>query len=169
MKAQLQSSVDVPLCVDLDGTLIFSDTLVELVCRAIKVAPWVIFLLPIWLLKGRAYLKSQLAKRFSQYVNNLPFNEDLIEFLQQEKSKGRKIYLVTACEEALAKKIASKVDIFDDVFGTLESLNLKGSNKAKFLVEKFGENNFVYAGNDTVDIKVWQKSAEMMIVNANEI
>ena len=168
MHSRLQSSADMPLCVDLDGTLIFSDTLVEFVCRAMKVAPWVLFLLPFWLLRGRAYLKNQLAKRFSQYVNKLPFNEKLIEFLQQEKSRGRKIYLTTACEETLAKKIASQLEgLFDDVFGTTQALNLKSKNKAIFLSEKFGENAFAYAGNDSADIAVWNKSAEMVFVNAN--
>lgn len=163
----LKKPSNIPLCVDLDGTLIFSDTLIELLSRAIKISPLILLLLPFWLMKGRVNLKMQLAKRFSTYVNNLPFNEVLVDFLKREKNGGRKIYLVTACEENLAKKIAKKVGIFDDVWGTDEHLNLKGTAKANFLIGKFGEKNFIYAGNDTADIPVWRASAEMVLVNAS--
>ena len=86
----LKKPSNIPLCVDLDGTLIFSDTLIELLCRAIKISPLILLLLPFWLMKGRVNLKMQLAKRFSTYVNNLPFNEVLVDFLKREKNGGRK-------------------------------------------------------------------------------
>lgn len=93
-----------PICVDLDGTLIFSDTLAELFLRMIKHRAYYIFLVPIWLMRGRSALKYELSRRFSKYVNNLPFNGELVEYLKKEKESGRKIVLVTACEENLAKK-----------------------------------------------------------------
>ncbi len=50
----------VPLCVDMDGTLLNTDSLIECFFAVIK--DWrVMFALFGWLLKGKAHLKQQLA------------------------------------------------------------------------------------------------------------
>ena len=41
-----------PLIVDLDGTLLRSDILYELILLLIKKKPYVLFLIMLWLLKG---------------------------------------------------------------------------------------------------------------------
>jgi len=84
------------LCVDLDRTLVKTDILLESVLVLFRTQPWRIFLLPFWLLSGKAYLKTQLASRVDIDVSVLPYNEDVIEFIRAEKSKGRNIVLVTA-------------------------------------------------------------------------
>ena len=157
-----------PICVDLDGTLIFSDTLAELFLRMIKHRAYYIFLVPIWLMRGRSALKYELSRRFSKYVNNLPFNGELVEYLKKEKESGRKIVLVTACEENLAKKVVSPLGLFDEIYGSGRGLNLKGYAKAEFISSKFGDGNFAYAGNSSDDIKVWERSAGMLIVNTSD-
>jgi len=52
---------DFPLCADLDGTLVKTDILVESLLALLKSNPFYILLIPLWLLKGRAYLKQQIA------------------------------------------------------------------------------------------------------------
>ena len=52
-----------PLVVDLDGTLIKTDLLQESVCGLMRQAPLALFALPVWLLKGRAHLKREIAQR----------------------------------------------------------------------------------------------------------
>ncbi|PNA50054.1 hypothetical protein C1Y14_34405, partial [Pseudomonas sp. MPR-R5B] len=54
-----------PLCVDLDGTLIKSDVLLESLLLLLKKNPFYLFLLPLWLLRGKAMLKGQIAARVS--------------------------------------------------------------------------------------------------------
>lgn len=54
----------VPLFVDLDGTLIRTDLLMESAALVVRHDPAVLFRLPLWLLRGgRARLKRELAKR----------------------------------------------------------------------------------------------------------
>ena len=55
-----------PLCVDLDGTLVKTDVLFESAAAALKAQPLLAFALPFWLLRGRAALKSELARRAEQ-------------------------------------------------------------------------------------------------------
>jgi len=156
------------ICVDLDGTLIVSDTLWELFLRMLKHCPWILIALPFWLLGGIANLKVNLSKRFAKYINKLPFNDEFLTYLKEAKANGDKLYLATACEESLAKKIVEPLDLFDEVFATTPSCNLKSGNKAKALIEKFGDGNFVYAGNDTPDLAIWKHSKKIIIVNASK-
>jgi beta-phosphoglucomutase-like phosphatase (HAD superfamily) len=77
-----------PLCVDLDGTLIASDTLWESVLILLRRSPWLCFLLPIWLMKGRSFLKSKVADHVELSVENLPYRPDVLAFLKQQKAQG---------------------------------------------------------------------------------
>lgn len=156
------------ICVDLDGTLINTDTLVELFIRGLKHCPHMLFLCPFWLLKGKINLKLKLSFYCAKYANRFPFNEKLVSFLREEKRRGKKIYLATACEESLARSIVKDLDLFEDVFGTSEKTNLKAENKAELLVSKFGEGNFAYAGNSASDLEVWKRASEIILVNAPE-
>lgn len=160
-----QEDTNIPLCVDLDGTFCKTDTLEELTIRMLVKSPFNILKIPIWLIKGKAFLKYQLSKKFSDFIGNIPINENLLTYLKSEKSKGRKIYLATGCNEILARKIASKTDIFDDVFASNSQINFTGKQKAEFLSKKFGLNKFQYVGNDLKDIKVWENSGEIGIVS----
>ncbi len=157
---------NIPLCVDLDGTFVKTDTLFELLIRAIKYCPWILFILPFYLFRGRTRLKSFLAKNCTKHINYLPINEKLLTYIKEQKSFGRKIYLVTAANEDFAKYIADKFEIFDDTFGSTTEINLKGKTKANFLKDKFGENGFIYAGNDSPDLEVWKFAKEIIIVKA---
>src|SRR5271157_2389542 len=96
-----------PLCVDLDGTLIRSDVLWECLIVLLKRDPAAVLLLPWWLLTGgRSNLKRQLAKRVSLDPENLPYNQEVVEFLRREREHGRRIVLVTASDQQVAERVA---------------------------------------------------------------
>lgn len=154
------------LCVDLDGTLTSTDTIWELFARIIVKNPLYFFVIPFLLLKKRAFLKRKLSSKFGGFVNNIPFNEDVIKYIRERKSRGSKIWLVTACDKLLAEKIAEKVGLFDGVYASEGGLNLKGKNKAALLVLKFGKGNYDYIGNSNADIAVWRSSNLPIVVGS---
>ncbi|HQQ63571.1 MAG TPA: UbiA family prenyltransferase [Pseudomonadales bacterium] len=156
----------VPLCVDLDGTFLKTDTLYELTVRVLKQQPWLLFLLPVWLLRGKHILKRELSQRCQLDCGLLPANKTFLEFLHSEHKAGRALYLVTGAHTSVARAIAAHYGIFADVFATDDRQNLTGKNKADLLVEKFGAQGFAYAGNDDVDHAVWEKAAQCYLVNA---
>src|SRR5881394_1918825 len=86
----------VPLCVDLDGTLIRTDTLVEALLRLLKHRPLSAFLLPLPLLKGKANLKRWIAQRSALDPATLPYNDDVLDWLTSQKLEGRHLVLATA-------------------------------------------------------------------------
>src|ERR1700719_669202 len=83
-----------PLCVDLDGTLVRTDMLVE--NFVILLRDWKVLLrIPSWLIEGRPRLKNELAKRAQIDPAVLPYCRELLEYLQVEKSRGRHLVLAT--------------------------------------------------------------------------
>jgi 4-hydroxybenzoate polyprenyltransferase len=156
-----------PIAVDLDGTLIYTDMLYETFVRALFRSPWIIFLLLPWLLKGRAYLKYQLTEHSEIDVEVLPYNVELIEYLSAKKDT--KIVLCTATNQELAEKISAHLGIFSETMGSSLQCNLAGTTKAKALVEKFGEKEFIYAGNEIRDLKIWEKAKGALVVGSTQL
>lgn len=154
------------LCVDLDGTLIRSDSLWELILRALRHSPFYLLLIPILLIKGKCFLKRRLSEKFGKFIKNLPFNSDVISYIVKRKKSGDKIWLVTACDRQLAKSIAEKTGLFDGVYGSSESINLRGERKAAFCESTFGAGNFDYIGDSLADLPVWEKSSTPIIVGS---
>src|SRR5271156_3373517 len=102
-----------PLCVDLDGTLVRTGTLYEELIVLLSGAPWLVFKLPGWLFSGKALLKSRIGCYAKLDPTLLPYDERVLEYLQQQKDRGRLIVLVTAADRAIAEVIADHVGLFD--------------------------------------------------------
>jgi 4-hydroxybenzoate polyprenyltransferase/phosphoserine phosphatase len=158
----------VPLCVDLDGTLIKSDVLWESLILLLKRNPFYLFALPFWLLGGRAAMKKEIAARTELNAASLPYHLPFLEHLKAERRKGRTLVLATAADRRLAQNVAAHLGIFDDVIASNGHTNMRGKNKGDTLTERFGSKGFDYAGNSTVDLPVWQQARRAIVVNANE-
>lgn len=156
-----------PLCVDLDGTLVLTDTMWEAFFSLLKNKPWAIVHLLKNLPRGRARMKHEIAVRTSLTADVLPYNIDFLAWLREQKKRGRKLYLVTGSNEKFAQLVAQHLGIFDDVIGSTHTRVMSGADKAVELVGKFGERGFAYAGNSRADLLVWQHCNEVIIVNAS--
>ena len=133
--------VEVPLCVDLDGTLLRTDTLWE-ACLVLMRTGWRWLLIPLWLLRGRAYLKRRVSMLVSWDVTSLPFHQKLLQELKRQRAAGRSLVLCTGADERPAREIASYLGIFDAVMASDGRCNLTGSSKRKALEERFGARGF---------------------------
>ena len=151
--------------VDLDGTLLRSDMLLETVNQLIGHSPFSVLKLPGWLAGGRALLKEQLARASDIDPSLLPYHEPLLTWLRAQKEQGARLVLATASNELLANRIAAHLGLFDDVLASNASINLKAARKRDALVEKFGDKGFVYVGNDTPDLAVWQAASAAVVVS----
>jgi phosphoglycolate phosphatase-like HAD superfamily hydrolase len=154
-----------PLCVDLDGTLIFEDVIWVSWKNLIKKHPLSIFTPLLWLLKGRAYFKQELAKKSPIDPQLLAYNQPFVDFLKEYKKKGLPLVLATATDIRFAQSVADYLGIFDDIIASQGQKNLRAKNKALALSHKFGEKKFTYAGNSFDDIKVWKHTKYAIGVN----
>ena len=158
----------VPLAVDLDGTLIRSDMLWESLARLLREKPLALLAVPFWWLRGRAFLKQQLAARVTVDATALPYHEEFLAWLKTEKLAGRKLILATASDIKMAEPVARHVGLFDEVLASDGKTNLRDHAKLAALTKKFGERGFDYAGNSAVDLDVWQGTRTAVVVNASE-
>mgnify|MGYP003969226585 FL=1 len=153
---------DIPLCVDLDGTLVRTDLLWESFLILLKSKPWTMIILPFLLIRGKAALKNWIALQVEVDVSVLPYHRSFLSYLKQQK---RPLILATATHEKFAKQIANHLGIFHDTIASTKHLNLSGRKKLTVILEKYGH-RFGYAGNALVDCKIWDKADEVIMVNA---
>ncbi len=154
-----------PLFVDLDGTLIKSDLLVESVFLLLRRSPWLVLLFPLWLMKGKAAFKRRVAARVSLDASMLPYHARFIDSLRARREAGQKLYLASASDRALADRVAAHLGLFDGVLASDGAVNLSGSRKLRAIREFTGGGAFLYAGNSRTDLEVWREAAGAVVVN----
>ena len=154
-----------PLCVDLDGTLVKSDTLIDSLLVLTRTHPFILLRLPGQILRGKAAFKAIVTDHVALDVAHLPYNRKLVQFLQKEHSQGREIYLTTGADARLAQRVADHLGVFREVLASDGTHNLTGTRKLASLRDRFGAGEFVYIGNDTPDLPVMAGAAESMVAN----
>lgn len=145
-----------PLVVDLDGSLLLTDTLYESFLDVVRLGCHANFALVRAVASGKAAIKHQLAQASELDYGTLPYNRCVIELIQAAKARGRRIYLATAANAKHAEAIVDHLGIFDGWFSSDAKTNLSGSLKAELLVAAFGKNGFDYIGNCPSDFPVWE-------------
>ncbi|SFC02776.1 4-hydroxybenzoate polyprenyltransferase [Nocardioides terrae] len=160
----MSSTVSRPLVVDLDGTLVATDTLHEAATAFLTHSPLGVFRLAGWLRRGKAHLKAELAARTELDASVLPYRGDVLTWLEAEQSNGRRLVLATASAAWQAQAVADQLGIFHEVIATADGVNLKGSAKREVLVERFGERGFDYLGDHGADLSVWGAAATGHVV-----
>jgi 4-hydroxybenzoate polyprenyltransferase len=154
-----------PLCVDLDGTLVKSDTLHDSLLVLLHTQPFRALRLPKEVLRGKAAFKAFVSCNIELDVAHLPYNCALLEYLREEAANGRPIYLATGGDTRLAERVAQHLGIFTGVLGSDGRTNLTGKNKLARLRAEFDSADFGYIGNATSDLSLLVHSTEPMLAN----
>ncbi|MFZ0663514.1 MAG: UbiA family prenyltransferase [Acidobacteriaceae bacterium] len=153
-----------PLCVDLDGTLVKSDTLADSLLVLVREQPLQAARSPLWLRGGRAAFKAQVAARVALDVEHLPWNREVLEYLAAQRAVGRKLYLVTGADASVAQRVADHLGIFDGIVASDGATNCTGNHKLASLREQF-RTGFDYIGNARPDGPVLAGCGEAMVAN----
>lgn len=160
-------STNAVLVVDLDGTLTPTDTLIESLVKVVKQSPLNVFRIPFWLIRGRAGFKEAISAHASISGEHLPYRESLLDYLREEKQKGRTIVLATAAHHSIAHNVANHLGLFDKVLATKAGHNLKGEAKLQAIQTQVGQ-CFVYAGDSLTDVPIWKAAKAAILVNVGE-
>jgi 4-hydroxybenzoate polyprenyltransferase len=156
----------IPLCVDLDGTLVKLDTLHQALFLLLRRDPLSLFSIPAWLLRGKAHLKDQVMQRVTLDAAVLPYNQVFLAYLQKEHKKGRPLILATASNYRTANCVAEHLGFFSDNISSDAETNMRHSNKLESIQERYPK--FAYAGNDTADFPIWDAADEVILVNPTQ-
>ncbi|WP_227268003.1 UbiA family prenyltransferase [Roseobacter weihaiensis] len=163
----LDMDVNVPLVVDLDGTLLRSDLLLETAFRRLGNDPAAAFGMLGALKNGKAALKHFLCDDAECAPATLPYDETVLSILHRARDAGRRVYLASGSHESFVSAIAAHLVVFDGFFATTSSVNLSGQNKAKCLVDQFGAGDFDYIGNAAADLPVWKVARQPIAIRTS--
>jgi 4-hydroxybenzoate polyprenyltransferase len=155
-----------PLVVDLDGTLLRSDLLIEGFLAIVAANPLAALFSLGSLRHGIAAFKAGIAAHTVD-LETLPWNLPFVAWLEAEYARGRKIYLASASDRRWVEAIAAYFGFFAGWFASDGRINLKGRAKADALRRAFGEKGFDYAGNESADLTVWAAAAGVLVVNGS--
>ena len=165
MQSPVAVQAERPLCVDLDGTLVKSDTFADSLMVLARRHPIAFLSTPWWALKGKAYIKSKVGSLVTLDVAHLPYNGPLLDYLRDEHASGRKLYLATGADRVLARKIAGHLGIFEEVLASDGRVNLTGDHKLQHLEQRFAADGFDYIGNAMPDLPLLQGAQQAMVAN----
>ena len=144
------------LVVDVDGTLIKSDLLLESALKLLKQSPLSILWMARWLMfGGKARLKSRIAEQVELDIGHMPFCKEIVALCRQARQQGRRVVLATGAAMKYAQQIALLLRM-DSVMATTEQRNLTGARKLEAILGECEQGEFIYAGNEAVDLEIWR-------------
>lgn len=156
------------VCVDLDGTLIRTDTTWLATKQYLLAHPFYCWRLLVWILQGRAYYKQCLAQSVTIDPRSLPYHDELIQWLTERKQQGDILVLATATDQVFANAVAKHLNLFTQVIASDGKDNLRAKYKAAALTRHFGLKGYSYAGNSHDDLAVWREAQTAIVVNASK-
>lgn len=159
------SCANLTLVVDLDETLIRTDSLYEAFWSACAAKWYTPLVATSAVVRGPLALKNALARIANVDAARLPYNDEVIAVISDWRERGGKVALVTASIQSTADAVADHLGLFDEVHGSGAGVNLKGARKAAFLQENFGAGGYAYIGDAVADIPVWEAATGAVTVN----
>jgi 4-hydroxybenzoate polyprenyltransferase len=163
--ASADSTSLLPLVVDLDGTLLRTDSLIESLFVLARHHFFQLIEMPFWLIKGLANFKRRLSLLAMPDVHTLPYHTDLVAYLRAQKERGRFLVLATGADNWLAQQISRETGLFDLVIASDGMTNLSIERKRERLVEEFGLRRFDYIGSSGRDYPVWRAAHGALLVS----
>ena len=152
------------LYVDLDGTLVQTDTLWESVIRLLARRPWLLLIMPVWLAGGPARFKDEVARRVTLSPGTLPYNTAVLDFLRMQRAQGRSVVLATGAHRRIAEDVASHLGVFDTVLASDVRRNLKAHHKLAAIREHSEDGRFDYLGDHHSDVPIWEAAGGALVV-----
>lgn len=161
------ASVDtsVPLCVDLDGTLVAVDTLHHTLKGMLLGKPWLLFPAAMALPKGRSGFKHRVSQLFDIDPTTLPYRQRVIDYIRKARQSGQRTVLATAATMHIARRVFDHIGIFDDLIASEEGVNRKGTGKLDAIRERYGQSPFDYMGDSSADIPIFAACRRAILVH----
>lgn len=162
------------LAVDLDGTLVATDTLWESLLALVGQDPAALLQVPGWLLRGKAVFKRKVAEHVALDPAALPYRQAVVELARDAYAAGRPVVLASACDRSIADAVAAHLGCFTAVVATDGKDNCAAGQKLTQLQAALGSSDetqplrpghFDYVGNAAPDLPVWAEAQTAYLVD----
>lgn len=154
-----------PVFVDLDGTLVATDTMLECFLLLLRHRPLALLRIPGWLARGRAHFKARLAECNRLDIARLPYRPEVCDYLRAAHAAGQPLYLATAADRRIARRVAAHLGLFTGVLASDGATNLKSARKLD-AIRALAPDGFAYLGNSRADLPLWRAAASAIVVAA---
>jgi 4-hydroxybenzoate polyprenyltransferase len=155
-----QLSTALPLCVDLEGTLVKTDLTAEAVLLLAKQSPWMLPQLLWRALRGWAHFKRRLFQVALPNAELLPYRAETLDFLRREHAAGRPLILISSADERMARAVADHLGIFDHVLASNGRIHCAGAARGRAIREYLGKRDFIDLGDSGPDAAIWNSADE---------
>lgn len=160
-----------PIFVDLDGTLIFGDSLWESAAILCRRNPLALLKSIGALVRGRSAFKYAISAAAKPDGEHFVYNEQLCRELRDE-SERRAVILATAADRSIAESVAEKLGFFSGVLASDGEINLKGARKLaaieRHLDQSGADRTFDYAGDSVADRPIFDAARRSYVVASSE-
>ncbi|PCH74940.1 MAG: prenyltransferase [Rhodobacteraceae bacterium] len=155
---------NVPLVLDVDGTLLRTDLLYETFWAALghNLFATLRILLRFWMAPEQ--LKRALRTVADPNIDLLPVRLPVLDLAREAAANGRAVHLASGSDQGLVNAVAKRLDLPGEHFGSGDGCNLTGRTKAAFLTARFGEGGYDYAGDSRADKPCWQHARKVIAV-----
>ncbi|MEM9349105.1 MAG: UbiA family prenyltransferase [Pseudomonadota bacterium] len=155
-----------PLYLDVDGTFLKTDLLLEAFWAGLGQAPWATLKACITHFRRPAVLKAALSELVTLRYDLMPVRKEIAELAEAATGDGHSVGLASASDATMVQGLADAHGYEGRMFASDGSTNLKGVAKANALVAAHGSRGFIYAGDSAADIEVWKHSQAAIVVGA---
>ena len=157
-----RAETEIPLVVDVDGTLVSGDLLFEGMARLLADSPLslavLLFRTPRAITAtGRAALKRRVAEAVQLPPETVVLNPAVLQEIESAKAAGRSVYLASGADALAVRGLGQSVGAAGCLCSDGKT-NLVGHAKAVVLISRFGQAQFDYIGNEWRDLAVWRAS-----------
>ncbi len=160
-EGKLEGSEQVPLFVDVDGTLTRADISIESFVVYARQGLGHVLRLIVWLLMGRALAKTLVARQRRIEPARLPYRPEVIDLITAAKQEGRPVILASASHWTHIRRIARHLELDDAIIGTKGRANRKSKGKLAAIRDEIGEDApFDYVGDSRADVCLWQAARQ---------
>lgn len=159
----------IPLALDIDGTFLKTDMLLENFWSALGKEPLATLKSSIMLFGNRPLLKARLAELGPLRVDLLPVNDAVVALANEAQEEGRDVVFASASTEVQVQALADEYGLGAKIFASDSATNLKGEAKAQALVAAYGEAGFDYAGNDVSDGLIWEHANRSIAIGSVKV
>lgn len=155
-----------PLVLDIDGTFLRTDMLLESFWAGLGSDPVATLGATVANFRHPERLKAELARIAPIRTDLLPVHPEVADLALRSRMAGREVVLASAADGSLVTRLAADYGLSERIFASDATQNLKGPRKAEALVAAFGEQGFDYAGDDPVDMAVWERAENAIVVGS---
>lgn len=162
-----------PLIVDLDGSLVATDTLHEQLLGLAGRKPLALPAVFASLTRGRGIFKAAVSEHIELDPAALPYRDEVLQLIHETKDQGRPVVLASASDAVTVHAVAEHLGLFDAVITSGQGVNRKGKDKLEAIRDLLTVNQwggyFDYVGDHAADLPIWASAYDAYLVDAKPI